>query len=81
MATSYKNEAPVTLATDSAVVNVATAAKNGQAAAGPGIVQTRTDAPKPSIWQRVLSYWPWLVGAGLVWFFWPPILALLRRLV
>ncbi|NVO33465.1 hypothetical protein [Hymenobacter lapidiphilus] len=53
VATSYKNAAPVTLATDSAVVNVSTAGKSGQAAAGPGIVQTRTEAPKRTVWQRV----------------------------
>ncbi|NVO30287.1 hypothetical protein [Hymenobacter lapidiphilus] len=73
VATSYKNAAPVTLATDSAVVNVAAVAKNGQAAAGSGIVQTRTEAPKRTIWQRVTGLFTgltstvgWLLLAGLV---------------
>ncbi|SDZ01188.1 hypothetical protein [Hymenobacter psychrophilus] len=78
---AYKPKAPVVLADSGSSVQVATAAKNAQAAAGPGIVQTRTDVAAVPWWKRVLGYWPWLAAGAAVWLLWPAIMVLLRRLV
>ena len=79
---AYKPAAPVVLATDSATVQVAVAAKGAQAAAGEGNVQQRTDVAATPWWRTLLNWWPAVALAGVaVWFFWPAILALLRRLV